>query len=239
MKEKVGKSSLAVLLIILGAFILLYGANVFPMQMTFQSYTVEGKGYKVTVSRYADRREQTIHLDIVRSKSEAYRSWIYVWVYREVRFKRYNEESNKWEYATGYAVLYGRGGSRKVYPRSSSGDFYTYSYDVNFETAMSSWTGYFTGWQFDEWGNIGKISVNGKVWVEVDLTAIQNIPVKQKVEASSTEPIPPEVSPPAAEPESSATLNIGGKEASPQLQMLGAGMVIAGLALMAMKKRQR
>lgn len=236
-----GKSSLAVLLIILGAF-MLFGANVFPMQIF--PITAENKYYKVTIYRYAKFSENALHVSIVRSKADLDSNrWIYVWVNREAEFKRFDDETKTWIYKTFECALCGSGGTCKVYPKSENETHYTYSVTVNFDSASKSANVALTSdWEFVEWKNRGAIVVDG-VRITIDLTALQDVPVAPKEYSREPppppEPVPEEEIPPATQEPTSdkTTVMFEGRKPSPQLQLLGVGMVVAGLVLMVTKKK--
>jgi hypothetical protein len=226
---------LGVMLILAGVLLIAYGANVLslavlpPTEITKDGITVKWSRPRDFAGDYA------VQLTITVPKGSSALVWgdrIYVWVSREATFKAYDEVQKTWIYRVYRPMLWGPGGSVKLRPFSETDNYYVYSYNVDFESATSSWTaGLTSGWQFVQWNNKGTVVI-GSIQIDFELPIPSQLPSTESTSQSQTETVTPQetsTTPPTETPDVTVSSTTQVKTLNYGYIFLGAVLCLAGL----------
>ena len=213
-----------VLLIIGGLLLIAYGANAFPLATLPTEITKDG--IIVKWSRAGDYAVQ-LTITVPKDSYALVGTQIYVWVSREATFKAYDEAQKTWVYRIYSPTLWGPGGSAKLRPFTETGNYYVYSYNVDFESATSSWTaGLTSGWQFVQWNNKGTVGI-GNIQIDFLLPIPSQLPSQpQAPPQSQAEPVTPQ-EPPTTQPSETPDVTVS------TMKTLNYGYIFLGAVLCA------
>ena len=231
-----------VLLIIGGLLLIAYGANAFPLatlptEITKDGITVKWSRLEYFAGDYAVQLTITVPKDSYALVG----TQIYVWVYREATFKAYDEVQKTWIYRIYSPTLWGPGGSAKLRPFNETDNYYIYSYNVDFESATSSWTaGLTSGWQFVQWNNKGTVVI-GNIQIDFELPIPSQLPsTPEPSTPSQPEPVTPQeapTTPPSETPD--VTVSSSTTQVKYGYIFLGAVLCVAGLWTATKKSKLR
>jgi len=226
------KSTFALILILAGLLSITYGAGMLPLAEITQPTKISKNGVNLAWSTSPfGAPGYTVHLTIEVPKNSTFLvgTQIYVWVYREATFKAYDEVQKTWIYRIYDPTLWGPGGSAKLRPFNETSDYYIYGYNVDFESATSSWSaGLTSGWQFVQWGDKGTLEICN---IRLDFEFPINLPQTPapRYEQSETELSTPQEAPPV---EATADVVVPSRKVNWAYVGFGVLLVALGLTLL-------